>query len=36
MHISIYVVFTDGTERFYETKFVGTKSGKGILYENTV
>ena len=36
MHISICVGFTDGTERFYETKIAGTKSAKGILHENTI
>jgi len=30
MHIRIYVLFTDGTERLYEIKIAGTQSGKGI------
>jgi len=36
MHINIYVVFTDGTERFCETKIAGTKSTKGILLEKVI
>jgi hypothetical protein len=29
MHISVYVVLADGTERFCETKSAGKKSAKG-------
>jgi hypothetical protein len=36
MHVSIYIVLTDGAERFCEIKIAGTKSAKGILIENII
>jgi hypothetical protein len=36
MHVSIYIVLTDGAERFCKTKIAGNKSAKGILLENII